>query len=169
MICALLTEVASEFWPFAADPGSPHSTCRSCFSCAVFPHGTGAAQRRRLATAPVPVAHWPNSNLPPPPPGPCDTPGFVGGLGSPWGLNPCVYRLQVLVRRCRGANWFGQPSRRRSTSCPTCLWHQRDKLWYSSILQVCLQSWISAGIPCSETNALQTPKGDNVMHDLSVN
>lgn len=65
MICALLTEVASEFWPFAADPGSPHSTCRSCFSCAVFPHGTGAAQRRRLATAPVPVAHWPNSTPPP--------------------------------------------------------------------------------------------------------
>lgn len=64
MICALLTEAACEFWPVAANSGSSRFTCGSCFSCAVFPHSAGAAQRCRLAPAPVPVAHWPQLYLP---------------------------------------------------------------------------------------------------------
>lgn len=56
MVCALLREVACEFWPFTADPGRLYSSCRSCFSCAMFPHETGAAQWCRLALAPITVA-----------------------------------------------------------------------------------------------------------------
>lgn len=129
MIYALLTEVACEFWPFAADPGRPYSTCGSCVPCAMFLHDAGAAQRCRLAPGPVPVARWPSSTSP----GPSDTRGFDKGLGAPWGLNHCVCRLRALVQRCRGALWCAQPWHRCSISCPSYQWHQRDKLVFECL------------------------------------
>lgn len=101
MVCALLTEVACEFWPFSADPESLYSTCGSCFS------PPWHRNSRAVEAGPSPHTCSPLAWLYLPWPG--DTQLFASGLHAQWGLNLCVCRLQALVRRCGGVHQLTQP------------------------------------------------------------
>lgn len=130
----------------------------------MFLHDTGAAQQCRLAPAPVPVALWPSFTSP----GPCDTRLWQEN-SHPWGVKPCVCRPRALVGRSRGACWFGHPSHRHSTSCPSC---QVTPRGINSGIQVsykCVCSIGSLMASLAQTDALQTPNGTNVIHGLYVN